>query len=185
MKVFYADWTKKENQQRLFYDILEHKFNSKEIVKLYDITTDDVSQFGGEGLLKYIYDGSLAKALTSIFPNHEWYSWIFNQRLYKGFWEDKKNQFRFMNWLGKELGFKEMSDWYKLELRHVYNNGASRLINKFGNSPSKLVQSIFPQHEWRMESFNNIKKSAPTINRSQRDLAQVLEILPIGLYCLQ
>ena len=51
--------------------------------------------------------------LSAAFPEYEWLPWKFN-KCPRNFWDDLKNQRKFMDWAGKELGIKEMSDWYKV-----------------------------------------------------------------------
>jgi hypothetical protein len=50
--------------------------------------------------------------LSDIYPEHEWVPWKF--RVNTGFWNDITNQREYMNWVGKQLNYKEMSDWYKI-----------------------------------------------------------------------
>ena len=45
----------------------------------------------------------------------------------------------FMDWLGEELGFKEMEDWYRISKKDITQKGGVSLLNKYGCSPSKLV----------------------------------------------
>ena len=51
--------------------------------------------------------------LSAAFPEYEWLPWKFN-KCPRNFWDDLKNQRKFMDWAGKELGIKDMSDWYKV-----------------------------------------------------------------------
>jgi hypothetical protein len=37
-----------------------------------------------------------------------------NGRVPNGFWRIRANRVRYMNWLGKRLGFKTTTDWYRL-----------------------------------------------------------------------
>ena len=67
---------------------------------------------GGKHILN-INNNSIYQLLTSIIPEYEWVPWRFS-RLPKNYWEDVKNQRKFMDWAGKELGIKEMDDWYKV-----------------------------------------------------------------------
>src|SRR5689334_11130136 len=54
------------------------------------------------------------------YPEYEWLPWKFDQ-CPDGFWNDIKNVRKYMDWAGKELGVKEMSDWYNIS-RLVKNN---------------------------------------------------------------
>jgi hypothetical protein len=65
-----------------------------------------------------------------MYPEYEWLPWKFDM-CPNNFWEDVKNQKRFLDWAGKELKIKEMSDWYKIS-KYVknasfYNNRLLRI----------------------------------------------------------
>jgi hypothetical protein len=51
--------------------------------------------------------------LSTVYPEYEWLPWKF-VRSQNQFWNDPKNQRKFMDWAGKQLQIKEMSDWYKV-----------------------------------------------------------------------
>ena len=64
-----------------------------------------------------IKSGSLYQILSDVYPEYEWLPWRFI-RTPKQFWDDPKNQRTFLEWAGKQLKIKEMSDWYKV-ITHV------------------------------------------------------------------
>src|SRR5689334_18814764 len=70
-------------------------------------------------------------------------------------WNIKANPRRFMDDLGKKLGFTGMDDWYNLTADDILKNGGSTLMNKHGSSPFKLIQSIYPEHSWDMSKMNS------------------------------
>src|SRR5258708_580321 len=76
-------------------------------------------------LNKFI-EGSLFKALQSIYPNHIWHPWKFQQNISIGFWENQ--------------------------------NGGSRMLAKYGDSPPKVVKLIYSQHEWTLYRFDAVPK---------------------------
>jgi hypothetical protein len=65
---------------------------------------------GGRGLLSK-YNNSFSLLLSSVYPEFKWLPWRFTVAPRK-FWDDIGNQKEFLNWAGKELGIKDMSDWY-------------------------------------------------------------------------
>ena len=67
---------------------------------------------GGVGLLVK-YEGSLIALLKAVYAEHNWLPWKFKKNS-NHFWSDMKNRRNFMDAVGKELGIKEMSDWYKI-----------------------------------------------------------------------
>src|ERR1700722_12949120 len=67
---------------------------------------------------------------------------------------NKINEGNFLNELGKQLEFNKMNDWYNITACDIINGGGSGLLNKYGNSPSKLIMSIYSNHEWKQSNFN-------------------------------
>jgi hypothetical protein len=59
------------------------------------------------------YNGSPSQALVGVFPEYNWLPWKFAATP-KNFWQDLKNQRNFMDWAGKQLNIKDMSDWYNV-----------------------------------------------------------------------
>ena len=47
-----------------------------------------------------------------------------------------------------------MEDWYKLQVKDVYDKGGSSLLSIYNNSPSGLVMSLFPDYDWKPYKFS-------------------------------
>jgi hypothetical protein len=73
----------------------------------------DIHGIGGAGLLNYKYNGSLVSALHDLFPTYDWLPWKF-VKCPQEFWDDKKNQRKFLDWAATQLDIKDMSDWYRV-----------------------------------------------------------------------
>ncbi len=48
-----------------------------------------------------------------MFPDYNWLPWKF-ERCPQGYWDNVNNHKLFLEWAGKQLRIKEMSDWYKI-----------------------------------------------------------------------
>jgi hypothetical protein len=118
----------------------------------YKISRDNIEKNGGSTLLSK-YGNSPCKLVMALYPNHQWLVWKF-EIVPKGFWEIKENQKKFMDWIGLELGFKVMDDWYKLTNKNILENGGSTLFCRNGNSSSKLVMATYPTHKWLPQRFS-------------------------------
>jgi hypothetical protein len=57
------------------------------------------------------YGHSPSKLLKAVYPEHKWDLSKFNTVPY-GHWDIKENQKKFMDDIGRQLGFKNMQDWY-------------------------------------------------------------------------
>jgi hypothetical protein len=66
---------------------------------------------GGSGLLK-IYNNSLIKMLSNILPELSWEKWKFTYSKHK--W-DQNTAKQFLEMAGKQLGIKQLSDWYTMK----------------------------------------------------------------------
>ena len=69
-----------------------------------------------------------------------------------------QNSTSFMDWLGKELGFDKMEDWYKLTIEDINRNGGASLITKHKRSPLNLLRHAYPNHKWEHWGFSKIPK---------------------------
>jgi hypothetical protein len=63
--------------------------------------------------LRTKYEGLLSNFLSEVYPDIDWLPWKF-EKCPHNYWNSLKNQRQFMDWAGKELKVKEMSDWYKV-----------------------------------------------------------------------
>jgi hypothetical protein len=75
----------------------------------------DVYDVGGPSLLSR-YNSSISLLLQSVYPQYDWLPWKFTT-CPRHYWEEVKNQRKFMEWAGKQLNVKEMSDWYKVTVK--------------------------------------------------------------------
>lgn len=66
-----------------------------------------------------------------------------------GFWKRTQNHTMFFDWLGIQLGYKSMDDWYNLTQEDIYRHGGAGLLNGYyKNSPSKALLGAYPEHNW-------------------------------------
>ena len=66
-----------------------------------------------EGSYLLLLKTSYAQLLAEAYPEYDWLPWQF-EKSPKRFWENPKNVRKFMDWAGKQLNVKEMSDWYNV-----------------------------------------------------------------------
>jgi hypothetical protein len=151
--------------RREFLDKLGKKLNFQKPEDWYGLKKRDLP---GSSLILSLY-GSIAELFKQTYPEHEWNTWQFTGALKNGYWGDKKNQKDFMKWLGKQLGFKTMEDWYNITRKDIMDNGGATLLLKHRGSPSKLVTSVYSDHEWMIWKFQRVAKGTWTnLEQSQR-----------------
>ncbi len=78
-------------------------------------------------MLTSYYRSSLSAALTSVYPEHKFNGWQF-QNVSKGYWQNVDNQREYMGWLGAQLKVEKMEDWYKIRARDVIPHGGASLL---------------------------------------------------------
>lgn len=76
-------------------------------------------------------------------------------RVKQGTWENFENHRIYAKWLGVQLKYTKMEDWYKIT-QHKINAfcGCGLLILYYNNSPMKFVMKVFPQYDWKPYKFN-------------------------------
>jgi len=153
----------RKRYHRKFMEALGKEMRFQKMEDWYNLQLIDLDHHGGKFLIKWY--GSINKLVEQTFSEHKWKSWKFKP-VPNGFWEDTKNHQKFVEWLGHHLGFKKMEDWYKLSGKDVEENGGDGLLSKFGNSPSKLLQNIYPEHFWIAWKFKTVPKG--TLNQISR-----------------
>jgi hypothetical protein len=71
-------WFDKKHQ-RIFLDWFAKQANLQKPEDWYKIESQDVLKKGGYGLLNFHYNGSLPKALQTIYPDVKWQMWRFKK----------------------------------------------------------------------------------------------------------
>ena len=106
--------------------------------------SDFLENYGGSILSKY--SGSSSKLIQSVFPGHDWdeEKW----KVSKGYWDDIANQREFMEGLIVKLGLKDHQQWKSITSKMIIKNGGTGILKKYSGSPSKLIRSVFPEHDW-------------------------------------
>ena len=71
----------------------------------------DIIKWGGAGLISKV---TLYELLQTKHPDYNWLPWKF-EKCPKSYWTDNKNVRKYMDWAGKQLNVKDMSDWYNFK----------------------------------------------------------------------
>jgi hypothetical protein len=140
-------WDKFENRKN--YAVwLGEKLTYKTMEDWYNITIQQINNNYGGSLMVLKYNSSPIQFLRDVFPDYEWLEWKLNNTT-SGYWEIIENHTKFANWLGKELEFNNMEDWYNITYDIIYKNGGSVLLTSFYNhSPLEFLQKIYKNYDW-------------------------------------
>lgn len=147
-------WNKIENHI-LYAEWLGKELGYVNIDDWYNITTSIISKnYGGSPLVLH-YNSSPIKFLRKVFPEYIWVEWKLSVTT-NGFWNNIENHKHYIDWLGNELGYKTLEDWYNITYDLIYTNGGSVLLSKFySNSPLEILKKIYPQFKWLGWKFSS------------------------------
>lgn len=91
-----------------------------------------------------------------MFLGHRWETWRF-ERL-EGRWDQLEAHREYMAWLGRELRFQTLEDWYNLKWADLRKHGnAADLAPLYASSIRKLVATVFPDHAWQPWRFTHAR----------------------------
>lgn len=144
--------------QKDFFDWLGTQLGYKTMDDWYKVTQNDIFKHGGQSMLDCYYNNSPSQALQAVYPEHNWMPWKFGQTPH-GFWEKMENQKQFFDWLGSELGYKEMDDWYSVTSLDVINAGGGELLQTKYHSVLHALQTVYPLHSWIGWKFRRVPQT--------------------------
>ncbi|MCP4661260.1 MAG: hypothetical protein GY856_38135 [bacterium] len=146
-------WDDPSNRRR-YLDWLGEQLGYKKPEDWYRIKGDDLIDHYGNSLLKR-YHGNPGHVVMANFPESEWLEWYFVP-LPHAFWESMANRRRYLDWLGKKLGFQEMEDWYRVQTQDFREHRGALLLAKCGKTPSAVLRAIYVEHDWKEWLFDRI-----------------------------
>ena len=147
-------WNDVENR-KLYIEWLGNELGYETMEDWYGITYAVCKKNGCRSILASIisrYYRASHQIVMEVFPDYEWHEWKFVST--GDFWHKPENQRRYMEWLGNELGYETMEDWYKTLKSDIYNNhGAGLLTGLYGCKVSSCIMGIFPEYNWVVSKF--------------------------------
>lgn len=99
------------------------------------------------------FKGSLANALISCYPEHNWEPWKF-KKAPSNFWKSPLNRRAYLTWLANTLRISSLSDWYSLTGSDLVNNHGGTLWRMHKGSVVDCLRSVFPEHNFQPWKFN-------------------------------
>jgi hypothetical protein len=84
----------------------------------YKVTTDMLREKKRFKMVSNAYDGSVVKALMTVFPEYPWEPWKFLQ-VPRGFWYDDNNIKEYLKWVTKQLRISTLDDWYLVGIEEI------------------------------------------------------------------
>jgi hypothetical protein len=138
-----------ENNQRMHLDMIGRELGVKQMDDWYKVSAQEVRKratFIGD-----YHNNSLPYALEALYPEHKWDIFRFAS-LPKGFWTIEDNQREFLTRIGRELGVKELDDWYKVPRKEAQQR-ATFIFDYYKGSLFQALQKLYPHHNWNADKF--------------------------------
>ena len=133
--------------QRIFLDRLKRELVFDRWEDWYQVSPEDFRKYGGGGLLDDVYNGSISKMLTAVYPHHVWHLWRF-PRVPVGFWANINHQKDFIYWLEEKLDIKNLKEWSRISLVQIQQFAPTTIFQTMGGL-EKILSNIYPDLLWK------------------------------------
>ncbi|MFA9480132.1 hypothetical protein ACERK3_17815 [Phycisphaerales bacterium AB-hyl4] len=152
-------WHDPENRKR-YMRWLGKQLGYRKPEHWYQLRRRHFLEFDGAAMLRVIPGGSPHDAIRELFPDREWLEWMF-VRVPNGYWELWDNRKRYLDWLGKEQGFRRKNDWYNLTREMIRETGGGAMLSiYYNNSLLKLLNDLIPNRKWEAKQLYNTQQLA-------------------------
>ena len=112
----------------------------------YEVTKKDFANNSGGGLLANYYKDSYIIALKELYPDKQWYPWLFGHQ--RNTWTEPKIRKAYLNWLKELLGYTTLDDWYQITENDFFHNHGYGFLAQYNNSPAEAVIANIPRKKW-------------------------------------
>jgi hypothetical protein len=142
-------------RQRAFLDELMITLNYSSLEDFYNLSLAVLTEHEGSELVD-IYSNSIPRMLEAVYPEYDWMFWMF-PKASNGAWKVLANQRKFMDALGKRLGYTKLDDWYNCRHNDITGYGGHALFNIHG-SMVNVLEAVYPGQTWIPWRFGVVRK---------------------------
>lgn len=97
---------------------------------------------------------SVLEESSKVYPEDRSKRWLSQQLVPSRYWKSEQNQLEYIKWLGTRLNIQKMEDWYQILANDILDNHGSGILETHCGSPSRLIRSVFPEHQWDQKRWN-------------------------------
>jgi hypothetical protein len=72
-----------------------------------------------------------------------------------GYWDDIANQRKFCDWFASQKDIKSSEDWHKIKVSDIKQYGGSSIMQQYGNSLIKMLETVYPEQTWQSWNFDS------------------------------
>src|SRR6266540_3951192 len=130
-------WDKRANRLR-YLNWLGQQLGFQRPEDWYQLSTQQLRRWYGRSLLKKFRDPRVA-ILKEYLPKGDWQEWLFKKSP-NGFWRQRANRRRYLDWLGQQLGFRRSADWARLRASDVLRYRGKGMLKQFQFRIAPLVR---------------------------------------------
>jgi hypothetical protein len=130
-------WDQRANRRR-YLDWLGQQLGFQQSEDWYQLSTRQLCRWYGRSVLKKFKDSRVA-IFKEYLPKGDWQEWLFRKSP-NGFWRQRANRRRYLDWLGQQLGFRRPEDWKRLQVADVLNHRGKGLLKHFQFRIEPLVK---------------------------------------------
>lgn len=168
------DFAHKRENQRKFFDFLMKELQLSSLDDLYEVTFKEIERLGGSSILA-LYNDSPMKAITTIYPEHNWQFWKFS-RVGKGTWNDSNNVKQFLEWAAKELRLSSLEDWYNVTQTQLQELSFGGILRQYGTL-GDVLKKAYPDYHWDFLKFREKRGQQMLTGKTHSHLFKVMQHL--------
>lgn len=99
-----------------------------------------------------------------VYPQHEWLLWKFDTSP-MSYWTQPGNRAHFIKWFASLSGFSSLDRWYSVDLESIRREGGGGLLAIYNDSLFRLLQEVYPDHEWLPWKFKKLPSSIWSLSK--------------------
>ena len=136
---------------------------------------------------------SINDIVRDLFPDFQFLEWKFTQTR-RGYWDDKNNMIKYLNWLEKEMGWEDNKEnWYQLSSELIRNTGGPNTgNNKKWGVVSSIPKILYPNYDFDIfkfrtlpngywDDFEILKKILLKFNETYDRMPTYIECMDMGI----
>jgi hypothetical protein len=119
----------------------------------YNIPHKDIAAAGGRDFKDLKFDSCRHKLFSTVFPEHKWHPWLFNNIRKSKFEFDDESRTQFARYLEDKLHITQPEEWYRVSRKEFVK--ATGLVELFPNQASVLqfLRLAYPDIQWIPENM--------------------------------
>lgn len=93
-----------------------------------------------------------------MYPEYDWLGWKF-ETTPKYFWDDPKNQRKFLDHYAHIVGIRDQEGWYTTTYQHIVDEGGGAMLRVYyEGSPAKALVTLYPELDWQIWKFDRVPR---------------------------